>query len=50
MTYEQAISTLNLFVLSDAGATKRHAADAIDAIEDYVLLIQRVAPTRSVFG
>ena len=41
MTFEQAISTLNLYVLSDAGVTRRQATEAIAAIEDAMRLVQQ---------
>lgn len=41
MTFEQAISTLNLYVLSDAGVTRKQATEAIVAIEDAMRLVQQ---------
>ena len=41
MTFEQAISTLNLYVLSDAGVTRKQATEAIAAIEDAMRLVQQ---------
>ena len=49
MTIEQAVATLNLYILSNAGVSQRQAIEALDALQDEIGLIrQRYADKEAV--
>lgn len=41
MTIDQAVATLNLYILSSAGVSQRQAVEALDALQDAVALMQQ---------
>ena len=41
MTIDQAVSTLNLYILSNAGVSQQQAVEALDALQDAVTLMQQ---------
>jgi hypothetical protein len=41
MTVDQAVATLNLYILSNAGVSQHQAVEALDALQDAVTLMQQ---------